>query len=62
MKRQAISDLNTTKNNVNTTKKYANDKHKEKKRQKTLLRVNLLSVLTVSKKTANALTIGVLSV
>ena len=38
MKRQAISDLNTTinnvnttKNNVNTTKKYANDKYKEKK-------------------------------
>ena len=31
MKRQAISDLNTTINNVNTTKKYANDKYKEKK-------------------------------
>ena len=69
MKRQAISDLNTTINNVNTTinnvnttKKYANDKYKEKERQKTLLRVSLLSVLTVSKKTANALTIGVLSV
>ena len=29
MKRQAISDLNTTINNVNTTKKYANDKYKE---------------------------------
>ena len=31
MKRQAISDLNTTTNNVNTTKKYANDKYKEQK-------------------------------
>ena len=31
MKRQAISDLNTTINNVNTTKKYVNDKYKEKK-------------------------------
>ena len=34
----------------------------KRQRQKTLLRVSLLSVLTVSKKTANALTIGVLSV
>ena len=31
MKRQAISDLNTTINNVNTTKKYANDKYKKQK-------------------------------
>ena len=31
MKIQAISDLNTTINNVNTTKKYANDKYKEQR-------------------------------